>query len=77
MLDVVTFRDGPEGKPSEAVHLLFSGETLRPGELMPPPGIETVDDPASFRVIAIESLVSMKLVSNRRKLGRPDRRRPG
>ena len=36
VLDVVMFRDGPDGKPSEAVHLLFSGERLRPGELMPP-----------------------------------------
>src|SRR5438132_12404411 len=26
LLDVVMFRDGAEGKPSEAVHLLFSGE---------------------------------------------------
>ncbi len=67
VLDVVMFRDGPEGKPSEAVHLLFSGEKLRPGELMPPPEIETVDDPAGFRVIALESLVRMKLVSDRRK----------
>ena len=67
VMDVVMFRDGPEGKPSEAIHLLFSGEKLRPGELMPPPEIETVDDPAGFRVITLESLVRMKLVSNRRK----------
>ena len=33
VMDVVMFRDGPDGKPSEAVHLLFSGETLRHGEL--------------------------------------------
>src|SRR5206468_2238581 len=30
LLDVVMFRDGPEGKPSEAIHLLFSGEKTRP-----------------------------------------------
>src|SRR5271168_3734353 len=29
-LDVVMFRDGAEGKPSEAVHLLFAGEKTRP-----------------------------------------------
>src|SRR5213594_2727506 len=28
-LDVIMLRDGPEGKPSEAVHLLFSGEKTR------------------------------------------------
>src|SRR5690349_3228760 len=26
LLDVMMFRDGPEGKPSEAIHLLFAGE---------------------------------------------------
>lgn len=67
VMDVVMFRDGPDGKPSEAVHLLFSGETLRRGELLPPPEIETVDDPADFRVITLDSLVRMKLVANRRK----------
>src|SRR5271168_4939573 len=30
LLDVVMFRDGAEGKPSEAVHLLFAGEKTRP-----------------------------------------------
>jgi hypothetical protein len=67
VMDVVMFRDGPDGKPSEAVHLLFSGEKLRPGELMPPPEVVTVDDPADFRVIALGSLVQMKLVAYRDK----------
>ena len=67
LLDVVMFRDGPEGKPSEAVHLLFSGEKTRPDHLLPAPEIQTVDDPANFRVITLESLVVMKLMSNRRK----------
>ncbi|HBI42434.1 MAG TPA: hypothetical protein DDY78_06180 [Planctomycetales bacterium] len=66
-LDVLMFRDGAEGKPSEAVHLLFAGEKTRPDHLLPAPDIETVDDPANFRVIALESLLSMKLMSNRRK----------
>ncbi len=67
LLDVVMFRDGPEGKPSEAVHLLFSGEKMRPAQLLPAPEIETVADPANFRVIALESLVEMKLLANRDK----------
>ena len=61
------FRDGPEGKPSEALHLLFSGEKTRPDNLLPAPEIETVDDPANFRVIGLEPLVVMKLMSNWRK----------
>jgi hypothetical protein len=67
VLDVVMFRDGAEGKPSEAVHLLFAGEKTRPDHPLPAPEIQTVDDPANFRVIAFESLVAMKLMSNRDK----------
>jgi len=67
LLDVVMFRDGEQGKPSEAVHLLFSGEKTRADHLRPAPEIETVDDPANFRVVTLESLVLMKLMSNRDK----------
>ncbi len=67
VLDVVMFRDGDEGKPSEAIHLLFAGEKTRSDHLWPAPEIETVDDPAKFPVISLESLVIMKLMSNRDK----------
>jgi len=67
LLDVIMFRDGAEGKPSEAVHLLFSGEKTRREHLLPAPEIRTVDDPANFRVLTLESLVVMKLMSNRDK----------
>lgn len=67
LLDVIMFRDGTDGKPSEAIHLLFAGEKSRPDHLLPAPEIQTVEDPANFRVIALELLISMKLMSNRRK----------
>jgi hypothetical protein len=67
LLDVIMFRDGPAGKPSEAVHLLFAGEKTRPDHSLPAPDIETVDDPANFCVISLESLIVLKLLSNRRK----------
>jgi hypothetical protein len=67
LLEVVMFRDGPEGKPSEAIHLVFAGEKSRPDHLLPAPEIQTVKDPADFPVIALESLILMKLMSNRRK----------
>lgn len=65
--DVVMFRDGKAGKPSEAVHLLFAGEKTRPDHLLPAPEIQTTTDPGNFRVIVLESLVLMKLMSNRDK----------
>lgn len=67
LMDVVMFRDGEEGKPSEAIHLLFAGERTRADHLLPAPDIETVDDRANFRVMQLERLVTMKLMSNRRK----------
>lgn len=67
LMDVVMFRDGEDGKPSEAIHLLFAGEKTRPDHLLPAPEIQTVEDPANFQVIELESLVVMKLMSNRRK----------
>lgn len=63
--DVFMFRDGIQGKPSEAIHLLFAGERTRADPLLPAPDIEFVIDPAHFPVISIESLVIMKLLSNR------------
>jgi hypothetical protein len=66
-LDIVMFRDGAEGKPSEAIHLLFAGEKTRPDHLLPAPEIQTVKDPANFSVIALETLLVMKLMSNRDK----------
>ncbi|HEY2411468.1 MAG TPA: nucleotidyltransferase family protein, partial [Pirellulaceae bacterium] len=62
---VTMFRDGEQGKPSEAVHLLFSGERTKPDHLLPAPEIQTIDDAANFRVITLESLISMKLTWNR------------
>jgi hypothetical protein len=67
VLEVVMFRDGEEGKPSEAVHLLFAGEKVRPEHSLAAPEIQTVENPAHFRVINLEALVEMKLLSNRDK----------
>jgi nitrogen regulatory protein PII len=67
VMDVVMFRDGEEGKPSEAIHLLFAGEKLQAEHLLPMPEIETVVAPSDVKVLRLESLVTMKLMSNRRK----------
>jgi Uncharacterised nucleotidyltransferase len=67
VLDVTMFLDGPNAKPSESIHLLFAGEKVRPEHPLPSPDLSTIDDPAGFRVITLEALVHMKLLSNRRK----------
>ena len=67
VLDVPMFLDGPDAKPSESIHLLFAAERTRPDHLLPAPDLTTVDDPAGFRVIALDALLQMKLMSNRDK----------
>ena len=67
VLDVTVFLDGPDAKPSESIHLLFAGEKVREEYPLPSPNLSTVDDPAGFRVIMLEALVQMKLLSNRDK----------
>src|SRR5271154_3735629 len=40
LLDVDVFIDGPQGKPSAGVHLLFAGEKVRGDDEQPCPEIE-------------------------------------
>ena len=61
------FVDGPDAKPSESIQLLFAGEKVRADHPLPAPCLSTIDDPAGFRVITLEALVHMKLLSNRDK----------
>jgi Uncharacterised nucleotidyltransferase len=67
VLDVTMFLDGPDAKPSESIHLLFAGERVRSDHPLPAPGLSTIDDPAGYRVITLEALLHMKLLSNRDK----------
>ena len=61
------FIDGPNGKPSEGVHLLFAGEKVKPGDPVPVPEMSETEQGTAFRVVSLEGLVRMKLVANRDK----------
>jgi hypothetical protein len=61
------FIDGPTGKPSEGVHLLFAGEKVRPEHQSIAAEMAEVEQAATFRVVSLESLLRMKLESNRDK----------
>jgi hypothetical protein len=67
VLDVTMFLDGSEAKPSESIHLHFAGEKVRAEHPLPSPELAAIEDPAGFRVITLEALVYMKLLSNRDK----------
>jgi hypothetical protein len=67
VLDMTMFLDGPDAKPNESIHLLFAGEKVRAEHPLPAPSLSTIDDPAGFRVLTLQALVQMKLLSNRDK----------
>jgi hypothetical protein len=61
------FLDGPKGKFREAVHILFAGERVRSGDLLPTPSLDETRADDKFQVVNLEALVRMKLISFRPK----------
>jgi hypothetical protein len=61
------FLDGPEGRPREGVHVLFAGEKVRQEYLVPAPTLSDIEQHNTFRVLALQPLVTMKLTSFRDK----------
>jgi len=61
------FLDGPEAKARDAVHVVFSGEKVRPEYLLPVPDVTDAEQTPDFRLLNLEPLVRMKLTSFRRK----------
>jgi hypothetical protein len=59
--------DGPQAKARDAVHLVFAGEKVRPEYLLPAPDVAESEIVQDFRLLALESLVRMKLTSFRDK----------
>jgi hypothetical protein len=67
LLNVDLFIDGPQGRPSEAIHLLFAGEKVRQDDEHSLPGIDESERAVEFQVASLEALVRMKLTAFRRK----------
>jgi hypothetical protein len=65
--DVDTFIDGPEGKPSQGIHLLFAGEKVRDQDEHHSPELDESERAAEFQVVSLEALVRMKLLAWRLK----------
>lgn len=61
------FLDGVGAKARDAVHVVFAQEKVRSEYLEPAPDIEPHDIAPPFRVLSLDSLVRMKLTSNRDK----------
>ncbi len=67
VLDVTMFLDGPDGKPSQAVHVIWAGKKVKADYAISAPSPDDFRELAGKRVIDLVALVGMKLVSNRRK----------
>jgi hypothetical protein len=67
LMDVHMFLDGPNGRPRDAVHLLFAGEKVRQMYSEPAPTLAYIDTHESHKLLALEPLVVMKLTSFRDK----------
>ena len=61
------FIDGPTGRPSEGVHLLFAGEKLKPNDIQEMPTLDESERAFEFQVVALEGLIRMKLMAWRFK----------
>ena len=61
------FLDGPDGRPTSAVHLLFAGEPVRVNDPFTAPSIADSEAAAEFRVVSLAALVRMKLTAFRDK----------
>ena len=61
------FVDGPDGKARDGVHLIFDGETVRPGEPLPNPAVTESVAGGEFRVLNLRALVQIKLTAYRDK----------
>ncbi|HEY2411556.1 MAG TPA: nucleotidyltransferase family protein [Pirellulaceae bacterium] len=61
------FLDGPEGRPTSAVHLLFAGEPVRTGDQVIAPDVNESEAATGFRVVSLDALVRMKLTAFRDK----------
>lgn len=61
------FVDGPDGKARDGVHLIFEGETVRPGELSANPSVAESEVGGEYRVLSLRALVQIKLTAYRDK----------
>jgi len=61
------FLDGPGAKARDAVHVIFSGEKVRPEYVAAVPDVAESVSFKSYRVLALEAVVRMKLTSYRDK----------
>ena len=61
------FLDGPNAKARDAVHVIFSGEKVRPEEVLPNPDVADSESAGPYRILSLRALVQIKLTAFRDK----------
>lgn len=67
VMDLDVFLDGPNGKPSGGVHILYANERVKERDAYTPPDVSESERGAGFNVLTLPALVCMKLTANRLK----------
>jgi hypothetical protein len=67
VMGTVVFLDGPDGKPSQGLHILLAGSKVRPEYVSPTPSVDRTIEINQKRIVELEALVEMKLNSYRDK----------
>ena len=61
------FVDGPQGKAREAVHIIFAGERVKPGDAVPAPDLSATAAFEGYKIVEFDRLLVMKLTAFRDK----------
>jgi hypothetical protein len=67
VLEVDLFLDGPEGRPSDGIHIVFAGEKVQADYATAAPDVSESESAVFFQVVSLHALVEMKLNSFRLK----------
>jgi hypothetical protein len=67
ILGVECFLDGRQGRPQDAVHIVFAAERVQPEYIVESPGVSESEAAAQFQVVSLDGLVRLKLNSFRLK----------
>lgn len=67
VMNVIVFLDGPQGKPSQGIHILLAGKKVRDDYPSPTPTIDQSIEIDGKNIVSLQALVEMKLNSFRDK----------
>ena len=67
VMDVIVFLDGPDGKPSQGIHILAAGRKVKESYVSATPKVAQASVIEGKRIVELIELVRMKLNSYKRK----------